>query len=81
MLLLFTLVFWITIIGANYPSQILATLLLDTIYPWLKGLSTAIGLPWWLDGLLLDGIAQLPHGDEVYVMLVSDPVRRDFAAG
>ena len=56
MLLLFTLVFWITISGANVPSGWLATLLLDTIYPALKSGAAAIGMPWWLDGLLLDGM-------------------------
>ena len=29
---------------------------LGTIRPWLKGLAAAIGLPWWLDGFLLDGV-------------------------
>lgn len=56
MFLLLALVFWITIAGANVPSQLLATLLLDTIHPILKGWSAVIGMPWWLDGLLLDGI-------------------------
>lgn len=56
MLLLFALVFWITITGANIPSQWLATLLLDTIYPLLKEISALIGLPWWLDGILIDGM-------------------------
>jgi ferrous iron transport protein B len=56
MLLLFTLVFWITISGANIPSGWIAALLLDTIHPVLKGISASIGLPWWLDGLLIDGM-------------------------
>ncbi len=56
MILLFAVVFWITIAGANYPSKWLATILLDIIYPFLKELSATIGLPWWLDGLLLDGM-------------------------
>jgi ferrous iron transport protein B len=56
MILLFTVVFWLTIAGANLPSAILATLLLDTVHPMLKAGSAAIGVPWWLDGLLLDGI-------------------------
>lgn len=53
---LFTLVFWITISGANVPSGLLNDLLIGTIQPWLKGLAAAVGLPWWLDGLLIDGI-------------------------
>ncbi len=56
MLLLFTLVFWITIAGANIPSGWLAWLLLDTVHPALKEGAATIGLPWWLDGLLIDGI-------------------------
>ena len=56
MILLFTLVLWITIIGANYPSSWLFTLLLDNAHPWLKGLAAQIGMPWWLDGLLIDGM-------------------------
>lgn len=56
MILLFALVFWITITGANIPSQWLSTLLLDTIYPLLKEISAAIGLPWWLEGILIDGM-------------------------
>ena len=56
MILLFMMIFWITITGANIPSAMLSTLLLETIYPILKEISAAIGLPWWLDGILLDGI-------------------------
>lgn len=56
MLLLLTVVFWITISGSNVPSGMLASLLVDTIHPALKGLAASIGLPWWLDGLLIDGM-------------------------
>jgi ferrous iron transport protein B len=56
MILLFALVFWITIVGANYPSQLLANLLIGTIYPLLHEGAAAIGMPWWLSGLLLDGM-------------------------
>jgi len=56
MILLFTAVFWITIQGANYPSQWLATLLLDMGYPFLKNISATIGIPWFIDGLLIDGV-------------------------
>ncbi len=56
MILLFAVVFWITIVGANYPSQMLDALLIGTIYPALKGFADAIGMPWWLSGLLLDGV-------------------------
>lgn len=56
MLLLLTLVFWLTIAGANVPSGMLAALLVDTIHPMLKGFATQLGAPWWLSGLLFDGI-------------------------
>jgi ferrous iron transport protein B len=56
MLLLLMIVFWLTISGANVPSSLLATLLLDTVHPFLKGVSASIGIPWWIDGLLLDGM-------------------------
>jgi len=56
MILLFTFVFWLTITGANFPSQFLATILLDTIYPLLLQGAEAIGMPWWLSGILIDGI-------------------------
>jgi len=56
MLLILGVVLWITIIGANYPSSMLASLLLDNIHPGLKSLSTSIGMPWWLDGFLIDGV-------------------------
>lgn len=56
MIALFTLVFWITIEGANIPSGMLAALLIDGGQPFLKGLAASIGMPWWLDGLLIDGM-------------------------
>jgi ferrous iron transport protein B len=56
MLLILTVVFWLTIAGANVPSSMLSLLLLDTVHPALKGLSAAAGVPWWLDGFLLDGV-------------------------
>jgi ferrous iron transport protein B len=56
MILLLAIVFWLTIVGANIPSSILGTLLLDKIHPFLKELAAGIGMPWWLDGLLIDGM-------------------------
>ena len=50
MLLMLAVVLWLTIEGANVPSSLLANLLLDTIYPFLLGLATDIGFPWWLKG-------------------------------
>ena len=56
MFLLLGLVLWITIEGANYPSAMLAELLLNTLHPVLKNLAAGIGMPWWLDGFLIDGV-------------------------
>lgn len=56
MILLFTVVFWITIEGANYPSQFLYSILIETMVPILHNAANAIGLPWWLSGLLIDGM-------------------------
>jgi ferrous iron transport protein B len=56
MVLMLVAVLWLTIVGANYPSGVLAWLLLDTIHPALKAAAAAAGVPWWLDGLLIDGM-------------------------
>ena len=56
MLLILAVVFWITIQGANVPSAMIASFLLDTVHPWLKGVGGAVGMPWWLSGFLLDGV-------------------------
>lgn len=56
MILLFAVVFWITIVGSNYPSRALAWLLVETAHPALQAGAATIGLPWWLSGLLIDGM-------------------------
>ena len=56
MFIILAVVLWLTIIGANYPSSMLASLLLDNVHPALKELATAISMPWWLDGFLIDGV-------------------------
>ncbi|CAI8332102.1 MAG: Fe(2+) transporter FeoB [Opitutia bacterium UBA7350] len=61
-------VLWITIEGANVPSSMLASLFLEQLHPFLKELSAQIRLPFWLDGLLLDGIF-LTTGWVISVML------------
>ncbi len=53
---LFTLVFWITITGANVPSGWLAALLIDNLYPALKAATVQLHFPWWLSGVLVDGM-------------------------
>lgn len=54
MIALLTLVLWLTILGANYPSSMLSSLFLDTLYPILKDWTTS--WPWWLSGILIDGM-------------------------
>ena len=56
MILLFTLVFWLTISGANVPSSMLATLLIDKTVPLLHQAADFLRFPWWLSGFLIDGM-------------------------
>ena len=55
MIALFTLMFWLTISGANIPSGWLSWLLLEHLYPWLRDGAAQLGFPWWLRGVLSDG--------------------------
>ncbi len=68
MFLMLALVFWITVAGANYPSGILASFLVDYMHPVLKNAAAAINMPWWLDGVLIDG-AYLAMAWVIAVML------------
>lgn len=55
MLLLLAAVFWITIVGANVPSTMLADVLF-WIEEQASALFTAWGAPWWLTGFLWHGV-------------------------
>ncbi|MBW7883605.1 MAG: ferrous iron transporter B, partial [Caldilineaceae bacterium] len=55
MVAVLSVVFWITIVGANYPSQWLAAGLF-AIEEAGSALFTAWRLPWWLTGFLWHGI-------------------------
>ncbi len=68
MFLMLALVFWLTVAGANVPSGMLASLLIDTAHPWLKAGAAALHMPWWLDGVLIDG-AYLSMAWVISVML------------
>ena len=55
MALIFTIVLWMTIAGANVPSAMLFGLLIEQGHPFLKNIAGNIGLWPWLDGFLIDG--------------------------
>jgi ferrous iron transport protein B len=55
MFILLAVVFWLTVQGANYPSQLIASVLLDKVHPALKAAATYTGIPSWIDGLFIDG--------------------------
>ncbi|MYH53520.1 MAG: ferrous iron transporter B [Gemmatimonadetes bacterium] len=56
MLGILAVVFWLTIAGANVPSAMLATLLLDNVHPALGSFGEWARMPWWLSGFLFDGV-------------------------
>jgi ferrous iron transport protein B len=68
MFLILGVVFWLTIEGANVPSGMIASFLIDTLHPILKSAAASIGLPFWLSGVLIDG-AYLAGAWVVSVML------------
>jgi ferrous iron transport protein B len=51
-----TVVFWLTITGANVPSGMIAGLLIDRVHPALHALGGAVHLPGWAAGFLFDGV-------------------------
>jgi len=55
MLAILAIVFWLTIVGANYPSQLIAEGLF-----WIEDkaslLFTAWGIPWWITGFIWHGV-------------------------
>ncbi len=55
MLLILAAVFWVTIVGANVPSQLLAQGMF-----WIEeqaaNLFTSIGIPWWITGFIWHGV-------------------------
>ncbi len=55
MLALLGLIFWLTITGSNYPSQLLADALF-WVEDQLTALSAVIGAPAWLHGVLVLGV-------------------------
>jgi ferrous iron transport protein B len=56
MILVLGAILWLTIAGANVPSAMLASLLVDDGHALLSGWAAALGAPAWLKGLLVDGM-------------------------
>uniref|UniRef100_A0A7C4KJG1 Ferrous iron transporter B n=1 Tax=Anaerolinea thermolimosa TaxID=229919 RepID=A0A7C4KJG1_9CHLR len=55
MLILLAAVFWVTIVGANVPSQMIASALFwfeERAAAWF----TSLGIPWWITGFLWHGV-------------------------
>ena len=48
-------VLWLTISGANYPSQLLSDILVGWGHPALRELFSSLGAPAWLTGIVVDG--------------------------
>ena len=55
MLLLLAVIFWLTITGANYPSQLLSAALFR-VEDWLTQIFTLLNAPDWLHGALVLGV-------------------------
>ncbi len=55
MILLISAVFWITLAGANYPSELLAALLFRG-QEYLADLCLRLNVPWWAKGFFVDGV-------------------------
>ena len=55
MLLGLAVVFWFTVVGANYPSQAIAFVLFR-IEDAAAGLFDSLGVPWWLTGFVWHGV-------------------------
>lgn len=55
MLALLAGILWLTMVGANVPSELLSRLLMGWQEP-LRALLQGLGAPWWLEGALVDGM-------------------------
>ncbi|MDY5858452.1 MAG: ferrous iron transport protein B [Porphyromonas sp.] len=56
MIALLALVFWLTIVGSNYPSSWLNELLVGQMHPLLRSALAGLGLGDWLVGFVADGL-------------------------
>ena len=55
MALILAAIFWVTIVGANYPSKMIASFLF-----WIEEIAStlfnSLGAPWWLTGFIWHGV-------------------------
>lgn len=61
MLIMLALVLWITISGANYPSQILSNILFS-VEPWMYDFLVGLNLPIWICEMLVFVYIRHSHG-------------------
>ena len=55
MILMLLGVFWLTVVGANYPSECLSALFAH-LGKWMSGAMLGLGAPLWLHDVLINGI-------------------------
>jgi ferrous iron transport protein B len=55
MLILLTIIIWLTVSGANVASEAIANVLFG-IGAWGRELFNEVGMPWWITGFIWDGI-------------------------
>lgn len=55
MLIILALVIWLTVTGANIPSQMIATALF-AFGDWARALFVSWNVPWWITGFIWDGV-------------------------
>ena len=55
MLLILAAVIWLTVTGANVPSQMIANVLF-AFGDWAKALFVSWNIPWWITGFIWDGV-------------------------
>lgn len=56
MILMLSVVLWLTIAGANIPSALLSDFLQGTVYNALHSFAKVLNAPWWLSGFFIDGV-------------------------
>ena len=58
MLLMLLITFWLTIVGANYPSQLLSNLF-SAFLQYVSELFYKLNAPLWLHGAIVDGVLRI----------------------